>query len=68
MFYTSQTTKVYNYLKKHKFITARMSYDILGITRLSARIKDLKNAGYEFDTNERDEHNYVKYKLIKNGQ
>lgn len=45
-----------------------MSYDILGITRLSARIKDLKDAGFEFDTNERDENNFVKYKLIKNGQ
>ncbi len=65
MFSQPQTTRVMDYLKKHPFITARMSYDILRITRLSARIKDLKNAGFDFDATERDEHNFVKYRLLK---
>lgn len=61
----SQTTKVMDYLKKHAFITSRIAIDKLYITRLASRINDLRNAGYEFDTSERDKHNFIKYRLIK---
>jgi hypothetical protein len=63
--YKPQTIKVMEYLKRHKFITARIAIDKLYITRLASRINDLKNAGFNFDTSERDEHNFVKYRLIK---
>lgn len=63
--YQTQTSKVIEYLKKHPFITASIAIHKLYITRLSARIMDLKEAGFEFDTSERDEHNFVKYRLIK---
>lgn len=65
MFTKPQTVKVMDYLKKHPFITSRIAIDRLYITRLASRINDLKNAGFEFDTSERDEYNFVKYKLIK---
>ncbi len=53
-----------DYLKKNKFITSRIAIDELYITRLASRITDLRNAGFDFDATERDEHNFVKYKLI----
>jgi Helix-turn-helix domain len=63
--YQTQTSKVIEYLKKHPFITSRIAIDKLYITRLASRINDCKNAGFEFDTSERNEHNFVMYRLIK---
>jgi hypothetical protein len=60
----TQTSKVIEYLRKHPFMTSRDAERIY-ITRLASRINDLKNAGFEFDTSERDEHNFTKYRLIK---
>ena len=61
----SQTSRVMDYLAKHDYITSRIAIDKLYITRLASRINDLKEAGFEFDTSERDKHNFVMYKLVK---
>lgn len=46
----SQTEMVLEYLKEHGSITTWESYSKLFITRLSAKIYDLKHKyGYEFD-------------------
>lgn len=60
----TQCGKVIKYLKEHKYMTSRDANRIY-ITRLASRINDLKNAGFEFDTSERDQHNFTKYRLIK---
>jgi hypothetical protein len=42
----NQTEKVLEFMKEHYGITTYESTYILGITRLSARISDLRDAGY----------------------
>jgi len=65
MYHQTQGAKILAYLKKNKFITSRTAIQKFFITRLASRINDLKNAGFEFDTSERDEHGFTKYRLIK---
>ncbi len=42
--------RIIEYMKKHKGITSQDAYKDLGITRLSARIKELREAGYNIST------------------
>lgn len=65
MFNKTQGQVILAYLKKRKFITAQMAWQKFNFTRLSAIIKRLRDAGFEIDSKERDEYNFVKYKLIK---
>ena len=46
----SQNDKVLNYLKEHKKITSMDAINNLRITRLSARISDLRERGIDIDT------------------
>ena len=46
----SQNKKVLEHLKKYGSITTLAAYDQYRITRLSARIWDLRNKGYPIDT------------------
>lgn len=43
----SQTDQVLAYMRAHGGITSRQAYDDLGVTRLSARIANLKDRGLE---------------------
>ena len=43
----SQCDRVLAYIRKHKCITDNQAHDDLGINRLSGRIYDLKNKGYD---------------------
>lgn len=68
----TQNFDVLQYLYEHGAITDRDAY-ILGIRRLSARIKDLRNAGYPIKTTNkttRNRHghttNYASYSLMEN--
>ena len=42
--------RIIEYMKKHKRITSQDAYKDLGITRLSARIKELRDTGYNIST------------------
>lgn len=64
--------RIIKYMKTHGGITSRDAFTDLGITRLSARIKDLRDIGYEISTIMVDGQNrfgepvrYGLYKLIK---
>ena len=43
----SQNEMVLKHLNKYGCITTFQAFDLYGITRLSARIKDIRNMGYE---------------------
>lgn len=44
-------TRILEYMKKHNGgITSRDAFTCLGITRLSARIKELRELGYDITT------------------
>lgn len=43
---SSQNMKVLNYMRTHQGITSMDAFRKLGITRLSARIHDLRDAGF----------------------
>lgn len=45
----SQCEKVVAYIKKHGSITSWQAFEDLGITRLSGRIHDLTQKGYDFN-------------------
>lgn len=45
---TKQNLAVLNHIKKYGFITTAAAFSELGITRLPARIYDLKRLGYVF--------------------
>lgn len=47
---TNQREKIINHIKQHGFITSYNAYLELGITQLATRIKELKEEGYEFET------------------
>ena len=48
----SQNKKILNYLKTHKRgLTSFDAFRMWGITRLSARIMDLRSANYNIDSN-----------------
>lgn len=42
--------RIIDYMKLHKGITSMDAFTDLGITRLSARIKELRESGYSIDT------------------
>lgn len=42
--------RIIEYMKKHGGITSQDAFRELGITRLSARIKDLRDMGYDIRT------------------
>lgn len=42
--------RIIAYMKKHKGITSQDAFRELGITRLSARIKELRELGYNIST------------------
>ena len=47
----SQCGKLLKYLKTHKrVITTYQAFEVLGIHRISARIADLREKGYQIDT------------------
>ena len=60
----SQEKKVLNYMKKNGTITSYEAFLHLGITRLSARIADLRSHGYNvITTMSGDARNYAIYSL-----
>lgn len=65
-----QTMRLLEYLKEHGAITEKQALSKLKIKRLSARISDLRQLGYDIETiyktgeNEYGKHRYVdKYRL-----
>lgn len=42
--------RIIAYMKKHRGITSQDAFKDLGITRLSARIKELRDSGYNIST------------------
>ena len=46
----SQNEKILRYMKENGSITSMEAFRKLGITRLSARIYDLRKAGYQIDS------------------
>ncbi len=42
--------RIIEYMKKHRGITSQDAFRDLGITRLSARIKELRDIGYDIST------------------
>jgi len=66
----TQTMRLLEYLKEHGAITEKQALSKLKIKRLSARISDLRQSGYDIETvyktgeNEYGKHRYVdKYRL-----
>ena len=43
-------SRIIKYMKEHNGITSRDAFTHLGITRLSARIKELRELGYNIST------------------
>lgn len=58
---SQQCYDVLDYVWAHEFITHRIAEDELGVTRLAARICDLKKHGYLF------EHKWVSF-TARNGR
>lgn len=61
----NQNQKILNHLKEHKKITSYEAFEKYRITRLSARIHDLREQGYNI-TSEMiygDEYKYAVYRL-----
>ena len=61
----SQNQKILNHLKEHKKITSYEAFEKYRITRLSARIHDLREQGYNItsDMIYGKEYKYVVYRL-----
>ena len=64
--------RIIEYMKRHNGITSRDAFKDLGVTRLSARIKDLRDMGYNISTIMIDGQNrygepvrYGLYKLVE---
>lgn len=66
----SQEKKVLAYMKSHNGITSYEAFMNLRITRLSGRIKDLRDKGYVIssDWEGNGDTRYVRYHLIKEGE
>ena len=47
--FSSQNARLLDYLQTHEGITTAEAFDLFGITRLSARIWDLRDAKRNFD-------------------
>ena len=68
-----QTETILQYLKTHKNgITSWDAIQKFGITRLGARIYDLKDRGYEFavmrEPNKNNNATHARYVLLKKGE
>ena len=70
----NQRELVLKYIADFGYITSFQAYQDLGITQLGARIKELKDKGYEFKTVPQKAKNrygkpihFVRYYLIKKG-
>ena len=46
----TQCQKILDYIERFGFITSWQAYADLGITQLSARLHNLKDRGYQFET------------------
>lgn len=46
----TQSQRVLEHIKKYGSITTAKAWDMYGITRLAARIKNLRDAGYDIDS------------------
>ena len=71
----SQCEQVLEYMKKHQGITTLDAFRDLGISRLSARIKDLRTAGHvifsdpvEVQNRHGEMCHVVLYRLIKEAE
>ena len=68
-----QIERIVAYLKDHGSITTYEAFAQLGITRLSARIFDMQELGYEFEKrmitkkNKYGTVNFTEYRLVKSG-
>ena len=62
----SQENQILNHLKKHKFITSWEAIQEYRITRLSARIYELREKGYQIITKNVTENGktFAEYSLI----
>jgi len=62
----SQENQILNHLKKHKFITSWEAIQEYRITRLSARIYELREKGYQIITKNITENGktFAEYSLI----
>lgn len=62
----TQKEKIINYIQKFGSVTSWEAYRDLGITQFAARVKELKEKGYEFETkwekNENKEGRMVRFK------
>lgn len=47
---TGSKVRILSYLRNHTGITSMDAYEYLGITRLSARIQELRKLGYNIKT------------------
>ena len=70
----NQTELVLKYIIENGCITAFQAYQDLGVTQLATRIKELKDLGYQFKTEDIRTKNrygkpthYYKYYLVKEG-
>ncbi len=61
--------RILDYMRKHRGITSQDAFKHLGVTRLSARIKELRELGYNISTIMVDDFNRygepVRYGLYK---
>ena len=61
----SQNIKLLNHLRNHKRIQPMTALRHLGIYRLAARIKDLRDSGHEIITDRVGEKRIAQYTLVK---
>lgn len=47
---TGSKVRIINFMKKYGSITSMEAFQAFGITRLSARIKELREMGYDIET------------------
>lgn len=70
----SQTDEILKHLKKHKVITPAEAYSKYGVYRLSARILELRQAGYNIltsiieKTGRRGTKHFAEYRLVKSAK